>query len=1526
MRNSNPVWKKFLTSSKVVIATFAATFLICQSANTYAATLAQQPLFAAKPIISQVMLNMSKDHQLYFKAYDDYSDLTADSAGPETTYLHSYDYYGYFDSKKCYYYDAGIFKPSRWVNVNNYCNDTGHANTGNEWSGNFLNWATMTRMDIVRKVLYGGMRSTAGDTATGYTNGDTAAGYTVLERAFLPNDAHSFTKYYNGEDVHGLVGVPKGTISYDSLIKEENGITLCNTTTATSGLSQNTNADPRMLVAKGNFSLWASNEKFQCRWDGGGNANKSAASGIYAYDDSPNEAANGAGSIKNYNVRVQVCSDVFALDTSAEAKSKNVDNNEGCQKYPNDHFKPIGVLQQYGATESLHFGLMTGSYANNKSGGVLRKNIGTLRNEINENTGQIITPATGGSVITTLNKLKIYGYNFSSGEYNSDDKCPWGLNDFSNGSCTNWGNPQAEIYMESLRYFAGLSKTPAFTANDSAFISGLPAPAWSDPVTSANYCAPLNVLQFNASVSSYDDNELYVGGINGKGRFGEADLSLDIDAQTNLIGANEGLNGNSFFIGDNGTGSADTGVCTAKTLQTLAATKGVCPEAPRLGASYRMAGLAYYANMYGVKEGREVVKTHGVTLQPAIPQITVQVPDDTSKKITILPACTSITSGANCSIVDFKISEQLFNVTLGATAYTGVKAVLNNKKVNMGRLYVNWEDSEQGGDYDMDMWGMVDYWVASDGTVIVQTDVIHAAASHVIGFGYIVNGTQTDGLYIDSGINGYNLYGCTSCQGGDGAFAREFKAGDSAADVLQPPLYFAAKWGGFERERLVKDGVDADGVDKMVKKVLSYPPKVLDSDRYETSTWAEPENYFYSTNPSQLVDGIKALMAKMSNDDGSGSAVATNSTRTEGERYVYQARFKGEDWSGQVLAYNMDKDGNVLTASPKWDTDNTLGFPADHLTRKIYTYNDSSSKGVEFLWGSLSADQQSVFRGDPTNDADTLNEDDAALAEEKLNWIRGHEEKTSSKFRSREVLLGDIVNSDPAYAGQQKYSWHRLPVTYDVNGAVTSDKYGATTYKSYVADKKSSDARVPMLLVGANDGMLHVLNANTGDELFSYVPRGVLEKLRHIPNHEYLSPGNHFYTMDGSMFVGDVYVGGSWKTYAVGSLGAGGKGIFVLDLTDIDKNGNGFDPEKHVILDTTSKQISELGHVLGRPIIAPMKDGKWYVIFGNGVESATGKSQLMLIDLSTKTVIAKDISGSSGGLMAPALLPNNDMIIEYAYAGDKNGKLWKFDLSDANPGKWDIAFNGAPFVVLTDKNNKAQPITAAPTLGLRFAQGAIPAATMVYLGTGQYIYNGDNVPSSVVQSFYGLADEEGASKALGSWASATDRDKLLHKKEITKEGLNAAKTRSIREVTGEGRDTTNASDKKVDWATKKGWYLDLIPPSGTAEGEMVISKPLLLYDRLIFPTLIPSDQSCKAGGRGWIMDLAAVGDRYGSAHRIMPESGMALDTPTMSLSEAIESGENIYIPISNIKGEIVVEKGKTPPKAPKGRSSWRQIK
>jgi len=154
-------------------------------ATSYGAlSIAQAPLYVGANVKAQVMLDLSKDNQLYGKAFNDYTDLDGDGL-IETTYKHGIDYYGYFDSYKCYDYNSGLgryvpssYKPKDKSQADDAAVNLAAKYCAGNWSGNFLNWVAMSRMDAVRKLLYGGLRRT--DNTSG------AGGLTVLERSFVP--------------------------------------------------------------------------------------------------------------------------------------------------------------------------------------------------------------------------------------------------------------------------------------------------------------------------------------------------------------------------------------------------------------------------------------------------------------------------------------------------------------------------------------------------------------------------------------------------------------------------------------------------------------------------------------------------------------------------------------------------------------------------------------------------------------------------------------------------------------------------------------------------------------------------------------------------------------------------------------------------------------------------------------------------------------------------------------------------------------------------------------------------------------------------------------------------------------------------------------------------------------------------------------------------------------------------------------------------------------------------------------------
>ncbi len=1445
---------------QVMVGTLSAFFAMAITHTATAAAPSQDPLFLSNPVVPIMMLNMSKDHQLYYKVYDDYSDLDGDKI-PELTYKHSYNYYGYFDSGKCYQYANERFEPTGAVDVTTrYC--------VGKWSGNFLNWATMTRMDSIRKILYGGLRST-----------DTSS-ETVLERAYLPHDAHSFAKYYNGTNAE-LEGVTpfKASDVQGSWTKKVNGndvtitssgFTICNTT-AGSGSSQDVTSPPLMRLAKGNHTFWASNERWQCRWrseisesDRGVNGNNFAFTAVEAYRDSPIDANKlKLDGNNDLNVRVKVC--VAGLEES------------NCFKYPqSNHKKPQGLLQEFGeirnqaVNSKINFGLLTGSYQKNKSGGVLRKTVGNMMSEVNaDSDGRFKTVTVNGvtsqvnGILKTLNLLRPYGYTYSDGTYNSGsgDNCSWGKNLFSNGSCTNWGNPQAEIYLESLRYLLGKSANSDFSVSGNDKIAGLTGVSWgAAPVSNSNFCAPLNVLQFNASTTSYDGDDLTKStDITG------SDAAQSLDAWTNKIAAadHENLTGK-YFVGFTGAaGESTEGLCSAKDFTSLSAIRGTCPDAPRLDGGYGIAGLAYYARtndlLPSVKDV-QTVRTFGVALAPALPKVEVETPDK-SKSVSILPACKNISINGNCAIVDFKILSQTFTSTL-----------------NSGLLYVNWEDSEQGGDYDQDMWGIIKYEV-SNNNVIVRTKVVAESTPDKMGFGYVIGGTdKDDGPHFHSGIESFDQYECNAvpCKLGDTESNGTYPLGTSSGKFLESPLYYAAKWGGFS------DGL----VEATLGKTAYDPEKRLDHYRdprviaaIKKQTVSDLESYYFATDPRKLEASLRSAFRDVAKATGSASAVATNSTRLSEGSYVFQAQFNSEDWSGELNVYEFNANG-TLPNTPSFSTKNAASMPTTGAGRTVYTFNGSSL--VDFAWANLTqgaGGQQMALRlAGETSDTN---------AQKRVDWLLGNAtyETDTDGLRKRgtgadRVILGDIVNSSPEYVGAWDFRYNRLPD-------------GGDKYRDYVKLKK---AKAPRIFVGANDGAVHAFQAPTEGakifrELFAYIPGVAFPKLATITQSDYGTRENpHQFIVDGPITAGDVYVNNEWRTIIVGTLGAGGRGVYALDVTDNTPK---------VLWELSEKDYPQLGYVMGKPLIVPMKNKRWAVIFGNGSGSNTNSS-LFVVDVeapknSTYTKIL-DV-GSGTGLSAPALLPNIVGQVEAAYAGDLNGNLWRFDLSGDAASKWK-----SDYLLFTakDKDGNAQPISSAPTLGLNAVKDN---KVMVYFGTGKYFDIGDNAAvATPIHSFYAIAD-------IGAKVEYSQ----LFTKTLTTTYSDGSNSRRVNQDVA-------LPAVSPDWTTQHGWKLDFSDTSG----ERVTTKALLLQDWLLFPTLIPSSSSCQYGGRSWLMAVKAVGDKSkGNPSPINNTLSDFLVLGDVGFGQLGEAGKGAIVgsgtdaTLLNIKAEYDA--------GSEGRQSWRQL-
>jgi type IV pilus assembly protein PilY1 len=1359
--------------------------------------LATQPLFTATAATPMMMLVMGRDHTLYYEAYNDASDLDGDG-DLDIKFKPTYSYEGYFDPQKCYNYDSNLFSP---VKVSATCT----SDTTGKWSGNFLNYLTMTRMDVIRKVLYGGTRST--DTTD----------KTILERVFIPQDAHSWGKAYISKDIDGYDIRDYAPLPLPDKNKQH---------FFGSATFSKTNNPPTLRVRK--------------------NVGVSGEQGIWSWASTERPVLKATGT--DYTVRVAVC--VTGL----------LESDDSCKEYSNGTFKPTGLLHDYGDDDQMLFGLLTGSYNNNLSGGVLRKVISEFSEEVDDN-GIYVSGKNG--IIDTINKLRIHGFNYSRQKY--DKNCGWVVTGpISNGQCASWGNPIGEMLYESLRYFSG-AKSPSSTYNTTGGFDendlGLPNATWDDPFETGDasrICSNVTNLVISDINPSYDSDQL--PGANSK--FAKSyngsilNNDFDLSALLNTISITEGKTSGNYFIGEVSESTTDTAP-SVKAIKGLGNVRGLAPAEPTKEGSFSSAGVAYYGktNDISSQKDNQNITTMVVALASALPEVTVIVND---KEIKIVPFAKSVGGGG------ISTAKSGFKPTNSIVDWY-VQEVSDTK----GVFRINFEDVEQGADHDMDMVVKYTYEVkplcleykegknATYGQndnkidckdekllegVQITLDSTYAAGGIDQHAGYIISGTTKDDLYLEvkdrNGANrqyhldtpSANLYSNRNDNNSKADLpltrTRNFFPSNSiAADFLPSPLWYAAKWGGFNDDN--EAGDSGYGIPDTASE--------WDSDNNGVNDGV-PETYFPVTNAGELKLQLTSAFSVASAQSRSGTAAAFNGNILQQGTLQYRSYFESEYWSGDIKAYEASAGLNfdTLTAA-KWSAAKELD-DKDYTTRKIFSRKSAKGPTFDFndtLPGSYSTNQLKNLLSDYAG----TTEKQLTYLKATVNYIRGdrtHENNESLyPMRKRGSVLGSIVHSTPYY----------------------------------VAPSNGHDVEKELLVFGANDGMVHILDAKTGEELMAYIPSGVYEKLKELVKPSYI----HKYSVDGGIAA---YTVGN-KTTLVGTLGTGKKGLYAIDVSDMTAPTNSMlEWEiKTGRKDGGIKEYNDLGLTGAAPTIMKLANGEVGVIFANGYNSKSDQATIYIANINDGSLIKKLTTGTiidptgnnrPNAMASPAVLDTTgDKVADYIYAGDLYGNMWVFDVRDELPENWgnkklDSLMNPSPLFTTSSPTRNTgdtaylpQPITTKPQLSYRKTIGTVgqvgyvPSHTLVVFGTGQYIEIDDNNSvDQATQSFYVIKDQL-STVILDSARTPANSDKyspLLLQQEI----LNEESSKR------------HLSDNKIDWSIHSGFYLDLVDTEdGTMNnfGERQVSDSTLLGKKIIFTTLLPSDDECKPGGSSWYMVL-----------------------------------------------------------------------
>ncbi|HFB9254914.1 TPA: pilus assembly/adherence protein PilC, partial [Neisseria gonorrhoeae] len=488
--------------------------------------------------------------------------------------------------------------------------------------------------------------------------------------------------------------------------------------------------------------------------------------------------------------------------------------------------------------------------------------------------------------------------------------------------------------------------------------------------------------------------------------------------------------------------------------------------------------------------------------------------------------------------------------------------------------------------------------------------------------------------------------------------------------------------------------------------------------------------------------------------------------------------------------------------------------------------------------------------------------------------------------------------------------WKKVLLPWTVRSPGNDDKFKSINRES---DKYSQRYRIrdngnrdlgdivnsPIVAVGgylataANDGMVHIFKKNGGSDERSYnlklsyipgtMPRKDIEgndsdlakELRAFAEKGYVGDR---YGVDGGFVLRQVNLNGQDRVFMFGAMGLGGRGAYALDLSKI----NGNYPAAAPLFDVKNGDNNgknrvkvELGYTVGTPQIGKTQNGKYAAFLASGyaakdIDSNDNKTALYVYDLGNTlgTPIAKiEVKGGKGGLSSPTLVDKDlDGIVDIAYAGDRGGKMYRFDLSNSDPSKWSAKaiFEGT------------KPITSAPAVS-RLADKRV-----VIFGTGSDLTEED-VLNTDEQYIYGIFDDDKAANNVN--ASRGVLGSGLLEQNLTQENK------------------TLFLNKRSDGSGSKGWAVKL------TGGQRVTVKPTVVL-RTAFVTIRSYTGTDKCGAQTAILgintaDGGALTPR--SARPIVPEANK--DVAQYSGHKTTSKGKSIPIGCMDKGGKTVCPNG-----------------
>jgi Tfp pilus tip-associated adhesin PilY1 len=697
---------------------------------------------------------------------------------------------------------------------------------------------------------------------------------------------------------------------------------------------------------------------------------------------------------------------------------------------------------------------------------------------------------------------------------------------------------------------------------------------------------------------------------------------------------------------------------------------------------------------------------------------------------------------------------------------------------------------------------------------------------------------------------------------------------------LKKTLNWVAKYGGTDNPLEPNSG-NADAYN-----VTQYLPSAGEDLCSITDTNADPANYdlsgyaFLAEDASQLRNALKTIIRYIRERSYSYTAPSVPTVRMVEGDVVYISSFMPQQtpfWRGNLKAYRLradgtlpvDADGNPLNESIIWNASEKLNGKA-HDQRRIYTYVNGALTSFEY-------DHLTNADLGVSTDADRLN---------VVNHFRGGMDaydvnQNGNRTELRDWKLGDIFHSNAVIVGE--------PSRFFIDRCFNQCPDGTEGF--YQRNKN----RTKVIIVGANDGMLHAFNAETGAEEWAFIPHSLLGSLKN-------SATLHTYYVDSSPKVTDVWfysdsnpsgitkARDEWKTVLICGLRKGGKHYFALDVTDTLNPKYLWEFPKA----TDSATLAKLGQSWSEPGIGRVriKVGndlyeRWVAFIGGGFDNtnATGKA-FFVIDIKTGDILAEfsGLPGMDYSMTAPptAVDTNFNGYIDKVYVADLSGQMWVFDISSANTADW----TGKRLFRPAGAPSGKEPVYYQPAVSLDNHR-----TPWVFFGSGDRENPTDTKSKN---KFYAVKDD-----GIGDYPR---------------------KENNLREVTT-FTDLTFAVPKEP----LKGWYIQL------ARSEKVLSKPAVFSNLLYFTTYTyPAEDECNRTGEAslYVVEYLSGGgalvlDDYSAGRPSARSETIGEGIPSAPVISVNLEGK-ASVTIGTTSGEILTRKGYSP-STTKEILYWREV-